>query len=192
VGTVLGGILDVAGIGAAFLTNLDEVELAMDEGLAQLITVAERVVDHGREDLFIVEGASSDGKGKTAKDWLPVLRQAGALSVAPGSKEQADWTIAGRYLAGKVNRPVPIATTRGAYSAVLKCTEGRSNKRCYHLELTPQERPAGSTPPPGSPLHQSDIDALLSVPPPQSSPPPAGEVAPTRSAGNGLAWSLDG
>ena len=77
---VIGGILDTAGLGSLFLSDLDEVEREMDEGLAALAALAEHVVDNRLNDFFVWHGAVALNKGRTAKDWVRELRRRPRIS----------------------------------------------------------------------------------------------------------------
>src|SRR5262249_17306077 len=75
----IGGIMDANGLGTFFLANMDEAEVAMDQGLLDLATVAEHVVSKNLADLHGPKDGDPNGKGRTAGDWAPVFAETQVL-----------------------------------------------------------------------------------------------------------------
>jgi hypothetical protein len=139
---VIGGILNVAGL-TDFLTNLDEVEDTMDEGLQLLGELAEHVIGNNLTDCFVV-GAEAKAKGQSAKAWAEVFVEAG---VAPQEMQKLagrgrdSWV--GRRLAALVGRKTRVTTPSGSGIATLRSRSARANQKlyCFELELAPEEPP---------------------------------------------------
>jgi hypothetical protein len=141
---VVGGILDVAGLGEHFLANLTEVEATMDEGLTALLDLAEVVMAGGDEALVAQDGVNTQSKGKPPKGWVPHLRQAGVLTQQSGDREQAECTRAGNFLSAKTNREVTIEVDSQVMKATLRCRPGRSNQKFYYFDLKPSPTTKGT------------------------------------------------
>jgi hypothetical protein len=130
---VIGGILDVAGLGGHFLTNLAEAEAAMDQGLLDLATLAEHVLAKGVAELHVDAGADPTGKGRPAGGWSDAVTIAGVLreKLAEATNLKARETCIGAFLTNKVDRTVPIDTTDGRRHATLCKLAGRSRQKLY-------------------------------------------------------------
>jgi hypothetical protein len=158
----------------------------MDDGLADLATVAEHVVKHSLHDLYILEGSPSAAIGKTPGDWVATLRQCEVLPVSSTVKTRGAATMAGMFLSGKVGRPVTISTGQGDMSAVLRFNEGNGHKRLYYFILSPARTVAAASatselPEPGD-----------AVPPIAGGPAAANSSTPQiAGCGNGLDWGPD-
>jgi hypothetical protein len=133
----IGGILDSAGLGEFFLSNAAEAEAAMDQGLIDLSTLAEHVVNRGSAELYVEEGSDPKGKGKPAGHWADVAHDAGVLrdKLAECAGARAKATLVGNFLGGRVDRQVPIETAAGPRTATLRKQEGRARTRHYYYEI---------------------------------------------------------
>jgi hypothetical protein len=165
--STIGGILDVAGLGGHFLTNVAEAEAAMDQGLLDLATLAEHVVKRGEADLHVAAGADPSGKGQPAGHWAEVVNDAGVQrdKLAECSRAKARATLVGTFLGGKVGRTVSIETADAARHATLRKREDRGRAKAYYFEVSAAESTAAPAPPP-----------------PDGGPPPAGALAPDTEA----------
>jgi hypothetical protein len=200
--SVVGGILDIAGLGNPFLGNVPEVEQTMDEGLADLVAVAEHLVETGGTDFVTSAGAPAAGNGKSPQDWVPALRQAGVLAPLAGVTPKSEATRAGNFLATKINREVEISTPQGTQRAKLRMVPVGSRKKIYFLELSPTAPVANTTGVlPGTSAPGTDTPtATVGVAPPAMPAVPTGgapgasSVVPTTGTptANGLNWGLDG
>ena len=98
----LGGILDTCGLGRFFLANSDEAEAEMDQGLQDLIALAEHVATDGG-GLSIRSGQAGNGAGKAAKDWLSTFLATQVLRdqlIAGNDKSKT--TLIGKFLAARL------------------------------------------------------------------------------------------
>jgi hypothetical protein len=134
---VIGGILCCAGLDQ-FLTNVEEAEAVMDEGLQALATVAEYVVTKQLTNLFMSDAeASAKDKGAVAKDWIPCFREAEVYrDVLEGRNPKGRETFVGQFLSGKVERPVAIQMPGGSASATLRVEKVRGNRKRYFFVIT--------------------------------------------------------
>jgi hypothetical protein len=133
----IGGILDVAGLGASFLANAAEAEAEMDQGLLDLATLAEHAVARDSSGLYVDAGSDPEGKGKPAGQWVEVAQAVGILreKLAECSGAKARATLVGNFLGGKVDRQVPIETPAGPRTATLRMREGRARARHYYFAI---------------------------------------------------------
>src|SRR5262249_21897086 len=102
----IGGILDVCGLGRFFLANSDEAEAEMDQGLQDLIALAEHVATNG-SGFSIRDGQAGEQVGKAAKDWIPAFSATQVLrdQLASGT-DRSRTTLIGKFLAARVDRSV--------------------------------------------------------------------------------------
>jgi hypothetical protein len=131
----IGGILDACGLGEFFLANWDEAESEMDQGLQDLIALAEHAAAAGN-GLAIRPGQALDQAGKAAKDWLPAFSATQVLrdQLITGS-DRSKSTLIGSFLAARVERSVPIETAAGPGTATLRCHAVRSGRKAYYFEI---------------------------------------------------------
>jgi hypothetical protein len=184
---VIGGILDVAGLGDYFLANLDAAEASMDSDLTTLAALAEHIIDANQEGYFHAEQHAPVGIGKTSKEWIGLLRQVGALAgkLTAEGRSQSDVTRAGVYLSKMVNRQARIIPNRGAATATLRAEERRARQRCYFFEVAFD--PGGEAADPSQPVGELPAEA----PSTSVSSSPAGEARKTPAGGetgNTLDW----
>ena len=131
----IGGILDVFGLGRFFLANSDEAEAEMDQGLQDLIALAEHAATDG-SGLSTREGQAGGGAGKPAREWIPAFVATQVLKdqLASGS-DRSKTTLIGQFLAARVDRQVDIETAHGPCIATLRCQGTRSRQKCYLFEI---------------------------------------------------------
>jgi hypothetical protein len=167
----LGGVLDANGLGRFFLANAEEAELAMDQGLVDLATLAEHVVSEKLADLHGPEDGNPAGKGRPPGQWAAVFAEAQVLRdklVDNTPKGRA--TTIGMFLSDKVNRTVLIETTAGPRQATLRRRDGTANQKLYSFELGVPPAPAGppthpsALTPVGAPLADGEGPAPAPVP----------------------------
>jgi hypothetical protein len=168
----IGGIMGANGLGTFFLANMDEAEVAMDQGLLDLATVAEHVVSKKLADLHGPKGGNSADKGRTAGEWAPVFAETQVLRdklVDNTTKGRA--TAIGMFFSAKVNRTVPIETTTGKRQATLRRRDEKANQKFYFFEIG--ELPASdgqptypsALTPVGTPSANGEVPAPASVTP---------------------------
>src|SRR5262249_54307151 len=121
----VGGILAANGLDR-FLTNLSEVQAAMDEGLQTLGTLAEHVINKGKSAFFAPAGEAGKDTGRRSRDWVPLFLDAELCQneLAHRTRKGCE-TWVGQFLSSKVDRPVEVFTDRGNGTAVLKSLPGR-------------------------------------------------------------------
>jgi hypothetical protein len=147
----IGGIFDTAGLGTFFLANMDEAELAMDQGLVDLATLAEHIVGKNLADLHGPEGGDPANKGRTPGQWAPVFAETQVLrDKFTDSTPKGRATAIGMFLSAKVNRRVPIETTTGKRQATLRRRDGTANQRLYFFEITALPAPDDQPPHPSA------------------------------------------
>ena len=204
----IGGLLDANGLGEFFLANAEEAEAAMDQGLVDLATLAEHVEAKGPVDLRVGAGEDLGTKGRTPGLWAPVFAETQVLrDKLAESTTKGRATAIGLFLSGKVNRTVPIETTKGPRQATLRRREGGSGQNFYFFELVvPPPANDGTTAPSSAPTAVGPAtapNAEVLAPAPAtpmaadgqstpSSPPPFGsDVVSTdtlQPAAGGLEW----
>jgi hypothetical protein len=177
---VIGGILNVAGLGAEFLSNVGAAEQEMDRGLAVLTALAEEVLRSG--------GLTFLGPpGETPKSWVAHIQRVCALPAPhPAERPQASTTRAGQFLSSMVNRSVSVATEQVERTAILKCRKGGGNQNRYWFEF-------------GQPAAETTQDTEQVAPPTSRAPAPRVASLPARDsvagaspdgAGNHLNWGM--
>jgi hypothetical protein len=148
----ISGILAANGLGQFFLANAEEAEVAMDQGMVDLATLAEHVVSKNLADLHGPKGGNPADKGRTAGEWAPVFAETQVLRdklVDHTTKGRA--TAIGMFFSAKVNRTVPIETTTGKHQATLRRRDEKANQKFYFFEIG--ELPASD----GQPTHPSAL-----------------------------------
>jgi len=180
---VIGGILDANGLGRFFLANVAEAAAQMDQGLLDLATLAEHVVGKDLADLYGPAGGAADGKGKPATRWAAVAGEARVLGdKLADANPKGRATVVGTFLAGKVDREVPIETAAGTRTATLRRRQAGGGQKSYYFEVaTPAADvgEAGRSPAPahaGDPVAQGpaapDGGPVTDVPPPRTDAAP--------------------
>ena len=142
---VIGGILDANGLGEWFLANVEEAEMAMDQGLLDLVTLAEHVVSKGLTDFFVPADGNPAAKGKPSGLWAPVVSETQVLRdnlAECNAKGKA--TAVGIFLGGKLNRRVAIETADGPRMATLRKREAGAGQKFYFFELATDAGHAGA------------------------------------------------
>jgi hypothetical protein len=183
----IGGIMDANGLGTFFLANMDEAEVAMDQGLEDLATLAEHVVSKNLPNLHGPKGGNS-ATGRIAGDWAPVFAETQVLrdklvDITPKGRA----TAIGMFLSAKVNRTVPIETTAGPRQATLQRRDGTANQKFYFFEIGILAAPNGQQTHPSAltPIGAASANGEVAAPasvtavaadeqPTPSSPPPLG------------------
>jgi hypothetical protein len=178
---VIGGILQVAGL-PGFLANLQEARAAMDEDLQALAALAEHAVANRLQDFYSVVGATGPagvGAGRPPRDWLGLFIPADVFQDRLAQlNEKGRQTLAGQFLARKVDRPVPVTTEQGGGMATLRKSPCRSNQKRYHFEVVLQPDGAAPAPAGASTSSLSTVAALLRDPPSESPPAPPTSTSP--------------
>ena len=149
----IGGIMDANGLGTFFLANMDEAEVAMDQGLVDLATLAEHVVSKKLANLHGPKNGDPASKGRTASEWAPVFAETQVLrDKVIDSTTKGRATAIGMFLSAKVNRTVVIETTEGKRQATLRRRDEKTaNQKFYYFEI-------GALPAPdGQPSHPSAL-----------------------------------
>jgi hypothetical protein len=142
---VIGGILGANGLGEFFLKNVEEAEAQMDQGLLDLVTLAEHAAAKGSSHLVVPAGDDAPDAGVTAGKWAAVAVDAQTEL----SKKHADQspkaraTSVGMFLAGKVGRAVAVETPAGPRTATLRRREAGAGQKLYYFELS--QTPVGGT-----------------------------------------------
>jgi hypothetical protein len=166
----IGGIMDANGLGTFFLANMDEAELAMDQGLLDLATVAEHVVSKNLADLHGPKGGNSDDKGRTPGQWASVFAETQVLGDKLAvTTAQGKATAIGMFLSAKVNRTVPIETTDGKRQATLRRRDGKTaNQKFYFFEIGVPPAPGGQPTHPSAltPVGATSANGEVPVPAP--------------------------
>ena len=203
----IGGIMDANGLSTFFLANMDEAEVAMDQGLVDLATLAEHVVSKSLADLHCPEDGNPASKGRTASEWAPVFAETQVLrDKVIDSTTKGRATAIGMFLSAKVNRTVVIETTKGKRQATLRRRDEKTaNQKFYFFEIGALPAPDGQPTHPSAltPVAAPSVDGEVPAPTPvtsvavdgqstMSSPPPLGtEVVSTDThppAGGDLEW----
>jgi hypothetical protein len=176
---IIGGILAANGLGD-FLSNLEEAEAEMDEGLQALSTLAESVVNRGRAAFFNAQGPAASATGKPPRDWAMLFADADLYpDRLAGRSDRAKAMWVGHFLSSKVNRPVDITTSKGTGTATLKVREVRSRQKAYCFEIA-VSHDEGVEPQPGSAAQ--DVNADTTTPPALPAPPDAASSGAARGA----------
>jgi hypothetical protein len=206
---VIGGILSVAGLDQ-FLTNVEEAEAAIDEGLQALATLAERLFEKKASPYYALPREDTNQRGKPPREWVSLFVEGELLvSQLANRNAQGQSTCVGNFLSAKVGREVTVETSRGVYTATLRARPGRGHQKLYYFEMLPVAEGSESAPtapgdiatPVQDPLivdKGSEVTMPLTNPAVSTAPPPVpaagqagtrppGGEAPER--GNNLEWS---
>jgi hypothetical protein len=134
---VLGGILGANGLGEFFLKNVAEAEAQMDQGLLDLVTLAEHAAAKRLGDLVVPAGGDASGAGRTATQWAAVAADAQTELAKKLSEHspKARATSVGMFLAGKVDREVTVETAAGPGAATLRRREAGAGQKLYYFEF---------------------------------------------------------
>jgi hypothetical protein len=208
---IIGNILSHAGFDQ-FLSNLDEAEAAMDEGLQALEELADYVVTSNMRHFFVQQGASAGNElGRLPKQWVEHFTDAQVYTdklISMSGKGRQTWV--GTFLSSKVGRTVEISTNTGPATATLRKHAARGGQKRYYFEIAAaavagelQANPgsdllasggvgpsshAPSPPPPPQPISASASPEVAAPTKPLEVIQPAPVAAGSNGPGNDLAW----
>src|SRR5271157_2764023 len=132
----IGGILDANGLGEFFLANASEAEMAMDQGLVDLATLAERVMGKGLGQLYVPADGVAEAKGLPPGLWVPVFLDTQILrDKLTESNNKGKATAVGIFLSGKRDRTVAIETSDGPRLATLRRRDASAGQKHYYFEI---------------------------------------------------------
>jgi hypothetical protein len=187
----IGGIMDANGLGTFFLANMDEAEVAMDQGLLDLATVAEHVVSKKLANLHVSKGVNEAGKGRTPGQWAPVFAETQVLrDKLTDTTPQGKATAIGMFFSAKVDRTVPIETTAGKRQATLRRRDETANQKFYFFEISLPPAPNGQLTHPSAPTLVGAQSANGDVPASAPMAPVAADAQLTQSSPLPLATDI--
>jgi hypothetical protein len=173
--SIIGGILDVAGLGRWFLANAEEARAEMDAGLRELTALAEHILKRpDLKDLLCHGPAGQCDAGRVPADWAPLFDQARLLpEKLQGTNERSRATVVGQFLGSKLDRPVIIESESQTLELTLRKRDGRSRKKYYYFEVKVLDRDEG-----GPPQELQDTSSLESVSPAEIAIPAIPQAQP--------------
>ncbi len=164
--SVIGGVLDEAGLGGLFLGNLDEAAVEMDEDLSQLGALADHVWRNEREKFTNrltamceepVAACSSPlpgpkdpdgvekeaaGLGLPAGEWVSVFEKARLLlEKLSQATLRSKATTVGHFLSKMVDRKILVDAESEELAFTLRMRLVRSNKKLFFFEVRALKRP---------------------------------------------------
>jgi hypothetical protein len=140
--SVIGGILDVAGLGQFFLANVDEATAEMDQGLHDLMALAEHTVKRPDcQDLLCTDSGRHTSAGRLPANWVSIFEQARVLQdKLAGANDHSRNTAIGLFLGAKIDRTITVETEDQTLELTLRKRSARSNRKSYYFDVKVLEK----------------------------------------------------
>lgn len=130
---ILGGILDVAGLGQDFLSNLEEAESAINVQAQDLSALAEEALGSGQ---FVLQpGGDRAGAGALARDWIPLFTRLQLMTEQMKGTPRSQAQKIGSFLGGNIGQKVTVDNGSSAVTVTLCFRNGRASQRFYYFEI---------------------------------------------------------